>query len=235
MRKALETRPLLSRRRRLPPAQRHRGKIRPRPRKRRARQRLERDHRAPFPHLHPARHPRDRHRAPRLRRLHAHGAAFRRARASWSTTSISRPTCPRCCRAITPQTRLIFLASPEQPDRHARDQRGARRLPARPAAARHRRARRGLLRIPRRPARHASARCAAARASCSCAPSRKSRAWPACASATASPRRKSPTCSSARASRSTPTPSPRPARSRASADIEHQQQDQGDHRRGPRA
>ena len=41
------------------------------------------------------------------------------------------PDLPAMLRAVTPQTRLIFLASAEQPDRHARDQRRAGRLPAR--------------------------------------------------------------------------------------------------------
>ena len=132
------------------------------------------------------------------------------------------PDLPAMLRAVTPQTRLIFLASPNNPTgtrvtNEALDD-FLRKLPPTSSPSSTKPTTNSSTTRPT-----PSATSSRARASCSCAPSRKSRASPVCASATAWPRRKSPTCSSARASRSTPTPSPKPAPSAGLADVEHQQ------------
>ena len=95
----------------------------------------------------------------------------------------------RCSRAVTPRTRLLILAQPEQPDRHV-----ARRGGLRDAGARA--ARRTSCSPPTRPT---SSSCAAAISPTACALLRERQTWSCCAPSRR--RTRSPACASATRSR----------------------------------
>jgi histidinol-phosphate aminotransferase len=123
--------------------------------------------------------------------------------------------------AITPQTKEVFIANPNNPTGTLVTQEQIDRFMAK--VPDH------VVVVLTRPTtssstirRTRSNTSAKAATSSSCAPSRRSRASPARVSATASPTRNSSTCCNARGSPSTSIPSPRPVRSPGLLDQEHQ-------------